>query len=292
MDVTPQEISIEDSKLHLDQAAKLGNLFPLRHALHAAEVRRDLSEAAKRMSLQAVLRSAFKGKTSTGDSVGDLLKLVQQSKVFDHLSYLNDERLLNEVNSALDFGEKPVLVGKKGPVKNPNAFAVPKSSRSRVVVEYAECRPNYCIEGSYRASGLYDQGVTQDEFEETVQNANEIVLPFRGKAVRWELCYWIALFVGLAVFFTVAMVLGALVSYIITAVVCAAFVGLAIAGFIWVRRRNGRLLLYAHLVLALFLRCENNRLYLRHKILVRPGYLAKWMEFNMLPSQQSSGELR
>ena len=37
-----------------------------------------------------------------------------------------------------------------------------------------------------------------------------------------------------------------------------------------------------HFLLALFLRAENNRLYLKHNILLRPGYMAKWIEVHSI----------
>jgi hypothetical protein len=40
--------------------------------------------------------------------------------------------------------------------------------------------------------------------------------------------------------------------------------------------------------LAVICRAENNRYYLKRNVEMRPGYLAKWIEFNVLdPSKES-----
>ncbi len=286
-EVVPQEITVEDSKFQLENATKLGNQFPTRQTC-MVEARRELSVAARRMNMQTLLRASFKGRISTGESVGDVVRAMLGSAVVGHLGYLNDERLLNEGNSALDFGERPIVVWKKRQSRGSNGFVVPQSSRSRLVVEYGECRPRYCFEDSYRSSVLGEQGIGQDEYEETVRCAGDIVGPFRGAVVRAELCFLLVLCIGLATSIAVGLALGALFTYIITGVMCGTFVAVLAGTFVFMKKRNARLLLYAHVALALFLRCENNRLYLKHRVLVRPGYMAKWMEFNMLPSRSAN----
>ena len=45
---------------------------------------------------------------------------------------------------------------------------------------------------------------------------------------------------------------------------------------------HSRLLRESHFLLSVFCRAENNRLYLRHGIEMRPGYCAKWIEFKLI----------
>ena len=42
---------------------------------------------------------------------------------------------------------------------------------------------------------------------------------------------------------------------------------------------NNRYLRISHFLLAIYCRAENNRFYLKRHVTLRPGYLAKWIEF-------------
>ena len=48
------------------------------------------------------------------------------------------------------------------------------------------------------------------------------------------------------------------------------------------RCRHDRILRQSHFLLAVVCRAENNRYYLRRGIELRPGYLARWVEFNVI----------
>jgi hypothetical protein len=44
-------------------------------------------------------------------------------------------------------------------------------------------------------------------------------------------------------------------------------------------------------MLALYCRAENNRFFLRHNIEMRPGFLAKWIEFKMRPKIEGLAQI-
>ena len=48
------------------------------------------------------------------------------------------------------------------------------------------------------------------------------------------------------------------------------------------RCKHDRILRQSHFLLAVVCRAENNRYYLRRGIELRPGYLARWIEFNVI----------
>ena len=55
-----------------------------------------------------------------------------------------------------------------------------------------------------------------------------------------------------------------------------------------VKRFQNSLLRQAHFVLAVVCRAENNRYYLKRGVEVRPGYLARWIEFICLEIDKES----
>ena len=50
------------------------------------------------------------------------------------------------------------------------------------------------------------------------------------------------------------------------------------------KHKNSYKLRMSHFLISVFCRAENNRLYLRKGVEVRPGFTGKWIEFNCLPS--------
>jgi len=45
--------------------------------------------------------------------------------------------------------------------------------------------------------------------------------------------------------------------------------------------KSNRFLRQAHFMLAVYCRAENNRLFLHKNVEMRPGFMAKWLEFNV-----------
>lgn len=58
-------------------------------------------------------------------------------------------------------------------------------------------------------------------------------------------------------------------------------VGLFIAQHL-IKQRQSKALRSSQFLLAIFCRAENNKLYLKHNVEIRPGYLAKWIEINFI----------
>ena len=113
-------------------------------------------------------------------------------------------------------------------------------------------------------------------------------MPFKGQVTRSEIWFLLGVFIGLILTLVIGITLGAIVNYGITLGISMVFILALVIIFICLKKRNGKLLIYAHLALALYARCENNRFYLRRKVLIRPGHMAKWIEFDTLRTVNNS----
>eukprot|EP00826_Nyctotherus_ovalis_P033738 TRINITY_DN2748_c0_g1_i16.p1 TRINITY_DN2748_c0_g1~~TRINITY_DN2748_c0_g1_i16.p1 ORF type:complete len:294 (+),score=58.11 TRINITY_DN2748_c0_g1_i16:73-954(+) len=281
-------IYIEDSKIGIEPPPRRVSLSELDTVMKRVEQRKERTDEMKAQRLLTLLKESIKGATVTGDSAESLAEIMKKSPVYNHLHNLNNLNLLNIENSVIDFGEKPAMIRGKGIFKCFTTPIVPVSTKLRLIVEYSECAPRFAVNDAYFYSSLEEHQITLDEFNATIKNADEVLMPFKGSTTKTDLCFLLTVFVGLVVFLTVGVVLGMLISYILTIVIVVIFLA-AIAGlFVYLRKRNRRLLIYGHLALALFARCENNRKYLRKKILIRPGYMGKWIEFNISANADAS----
>lgn len=211
-----------------------------------------------------------------------------------YLDYLNHPLLFNSKNSVLDFGGKlsgPSLAGDNPVLFKP--LSPPLSTDTRLVLEYGECSAGFSREAgsgrtAYESSLLRENGIIEEEFEKTVERAEEVLRPLRGAVARSNLYLLLLVAIGLVFVTVMGTVLGKYVSYYGSLGVIAAYVATLGIFVLCQKKKNAGLLIYAHLALALFLRSENNRLYLSHKVLLRPGHLAKWIEFHMFPSSRQN----
>lgn len=290
-EVDPHDISLEDSrnqKLNINKK-KAQTVRP--SPTNYESKLKPLSTNELLFNLRGTLCASIKGKLATGDSILEVMKTLSNSALIKHIEYLNTDDLLNCYNSTLDFGETPNVIKGRSCIKRGNAFFVPKSSPCRLIVEYGECQPDYEIKGAYESSNLKDHNIYCEDFLSTIKSANEILLPYNGLVAKSDCFFLIGLAIGLALTLSIGLILGALYSYIITFVLVSVFVLVILILLFWMKKRNAKLLVYAHLALSVFVRCENNRLYLKHKVLVRPGYLAKWIEFNMVSSNNNNNTI-
>lgn len=280
--VDSSDISLEEQKIgSIDGSTRK---HPYRMSDEQDKKEAAISSQVNYFNLRSILSDSFKGKLCFGDTQTGLANILRQSPVFNHLNYLQHEYLLNEKNSSLDFGELPSGFSK--PVSR--GFNVPRTSLSRFIVEYSECQPCFVCEQNYEANRLSEYGISNEEFTKSINNASDVLRPFRGVVTKSDVCFLLYCLIGLLVVLITGILLGIFISYIITIVLLSVYAITLIAIFLYNRKKNQRLLYISHIALALFIRCENNRLYLKHKILARPGYLGKWIEFNMLPTQQST----
>jgi hypothetical protein len=75
------------------------------------------------------------------------------------------------------------------------------------------------------------------------------------------------------------MVSGILYSWVTSILVIALFIIAMTIAYLLFKRFQNKYLRQAHFILALYCRSENNRFYLSKHVEMRPGFLAKWVEF-------------
>jgi len=283
-EVSTHHIYIEDSKFDIEPRPERVSLSELDNVMERIEQKKEMSDERKTQRLLELLRESIKGKTVTGDTVENLADIMKKSPIYNHLHNLNNINLLNIDNAVIDFGEKPVMIKGRGMFKCFTTPIVPTSTKSRLVVEYSECTPRFAVNEAYDSSNLKEHKIIFEDFFTTIKNAEEVLMPFKGSATKADVCFLLTVFIGLILALGGGVSLGMLVHYAFTIVIVLVFLIVIIALFLYIRKRNRRLLIYGHLALGLFARCENNRKYLKKKVLVRPGYMGKWIEFNMTGS--------
>jgi len=283
-EIAPQEIAIEDSKMHLEPGIRAPEIKSLEPILKRLAIKKENSDSMKIQRLTELLKYTLRRKIATGDSIEELVEIMRNSAVFEYLHDLNNERFFNMENAALDLGEKPKLIHGRGIFKNCTNAATPHSTKSRFIVEYSECTPAFYLHDIYKNSGFDDHSITEDEFTNSIKGAENVLLKFRGSVINSDMCFLIWFLISFVFILGGGMAMGALISYIITIIISSVYAVILIIVYFCLKRRNLKLLIYGHLALAIYCRCENNRLYLRKKILMRPGYMAKWIEFNMIPN--------
>lgn len=167
------------------------------------------------------------------------------------------------------------------------------TSPDKVCVRYALTRPRYQstdFVARYHQSCLKVRGVPFTEWIGSINKASRLQLNYRGKIVRLDKICWACL--GLALFFCIMMgvcssdpgssgygpMLGWLLAYLVFVPVMMKYT----------KMQQDLLLRQAQFVLAVVCRAENNRYYLKNGIEMRPGYLAKWIEFNSIDTRDST----
>lgn len=131
----------------------------------------------------------------------------------------------------------------------------------------------------YDRSALGAMGITYQDIQTTCTEASQLMRRLRGKVLLYDL---ISLFIICGLIWVVIafwVVLGILVSFLLSTIVFLIYLW-AVGNFaFWSRRKSTRYLRIAHFVLAVYLRAENNRHYSGKHVMLRPGYWAKWIEF-------------
>ena len=110
---------------------------------------------------------------------------------------------------------------------------------------------------------------------------------YRGRILLYDIIGWIINLVGLFIIILLGIGTGGsdsgnwgnMVLYVLIYFIFAPVVYKVSKCF------QNKYLRQAHFVLAVACRAENNRYYLRRGVEVRPGYLAKWVEFSVLPCE-------
>ena len=84
---------------------------------------------------------------------------------------------------------------------------------------------------------------------------------------------------GLLLTIILSMALGMTVHWSISLIFIFLYFIFASVSIRLIKKRSNKYLRQAHFLLGVYCRAENNRLYLQHNVEMRPGFLAKWIEF-------------
>jgi hypothetical protein len=112
---------------------------------------------------------------------------------------------------------------------------------------------------------------------------------YRGKILMYELAGYAAMFAGLLMVVILSIVTsqgssnwGTIVLFVLLYFIFVPIIYKVSKCF------QCKYLRQAHFILAVVCRAENNRYYLKRGVQVRPGYLARWIEFQVMDTQGKS----
>lgn len=142
--------------------------------------------------------------------------------------------------------------------------------------------------------GFIQQGILQEDIEDSLRMAGTAMQPFHGlMAKQQKIKYWI--FAGAFLLFLLFSILSGVIPALkkgrrngrwfwplIIALVYV--VGISVANH-YINKNMSYKYRMGHFVLSVFCRAENNRLYLKHGVEMRPGYNGLWVTFEVLPNQ-------
>ena len=250
------------------------------------------TQLMKYPNLAQLLEQSF-----TGGNMGErenqleLFAIIKDNNLLSQNEYLEEGQNLDNSNSVLDLGAKGDIVSNMSGNAADKVFLIPKSTDTTLVVPYCDCIPKFDVKNKYKSSNLYIYNCPEVEFNKTLELAGNIMKPLRGRVAISELITILLFTAGLAIMLAVFIPLGGLVSYWLTIVALLLYFIFLGSLLIYFKRSNARLLINAHFCLALICRIENNRFYLDKRIRLRPGYLAKWIEFWMPVQGQTTQDL-
>ena len=144
----------------------------------------------------------------------------------------------------------------------------------------------------FDSSALPHKEVTFKDFSNTINLATMLMKNYRGKIQKYDMIGWIIILLGF--FIIILMGIGTsdsdsgnwgnMVLYILLYFIMVPIVYKISKCF------QCKYLRQAHFVLSVVCRAENNRYYLRRGVEVRPGYLARWIEFDVIDTEDAANK--
>lgn len=133
----------------------------------------------------------------------------------------------------------------------------------------------------YAQTKLSERDISLEDIEDTLRRATDIVNDYRGALGRRNKIVQIAIFVaGLAMLFS-SVIIGYTRDddywwpmFLVIVYLFSVLIVITIFKY-----RSSYKMRMSQFLLSIFCRAENNRLYLRHGVEIRPGFLGKWIEF-------------
>ena len=201
---------------------------------------------------------------------------------------MNDNNILTLRNMPwLDLGELPVSYNTHK-TEAFQVYLVPQDELPyNMVVEYNNWSRTFDtkkVVKIYNKTKLQEKGIALEDITESLNKASELIEPYRGKlAFRnkiVKIAMGIAALITLVVAISVGMGLGG--SYWGPMLIVCAYLLIFLIVVTVFKYRSSYQMRMSQFLLSVFCRAENNRLYLKHGVEVRPGFLGKWIEFTNL----------
>ena len=139
------------------------------------------------------------------------------------------------------------------------------------------------MQRNFEYTDLMRQGIVLAELEDTLERASELIQGYRGRLAKRERIKNISVVSALILVFVICIIIGTTSNawVAVTVIVILFIVGVIIAHYA-IKYRASIIHRQSHFLLAVFCRAENNRLYLKKGVELRPGYLGKWIEINII----------
>lgn len=168
---------------------------------------------------------------------------------------------------------------KKKPRYSDLTFLPPRPNKYLDVLTYSEWSPNFEIRDDQISEETLElTNADRQEFVLTVAQVNKILKPLRGKVAAYDRFILLYLIIGLLVTAGVST-LWAIFLHYAPAIIFSIIYFVVLGIFIYVTKKKSSMLIrHAHLWLSLYLHAENNRYYMNKNIVLRPGFMAKWIE--------------
>lgn len=239
----------------------------------------------------------------------------------EYMQCVDDEALVNRLGPFLELSDDNVLTTQSmpwldlGAIPSTHSFMrteaqqvyyVPNNRNPDMVyVRYSQVFPKYYSRNPkkrFESSNLKHREVTYRDFDQTLNLCSMMMKNYRGKILLYD---WIGLSVivlgciiilllGIATYMQTALndegqevstgSWGSLVLYVLLYCIFVPIIYKVSKCF------QDKYLRQAHFVLAVVCRAENNRYYLKRGVEIRPGYLARWIEFSVIDVPKEKGQ--
>ena len=216
-----------------------------------------------------------------------VMKEQLEAKFSVHLE-MNDENILTMRNMPwLDLGELPISYN----TQKSEAFQVyliPQDELPfNLVVPFNNWKGQFDPQKArevYGKTQLSNKGIQIDDVLETLRRGSELMKDYRGKLARRNKIVKLVLGSIFVVVVIISIVIGMLsdgnywapLLIIVFYLICFMVVTTVL------KYKSSYHMRISQFLLSVFCRAENNRLYLKHGVEVRPGFLGKWIEFTCL----------
>ena len=137
---------------------------------------------------------------------------------------------------------------------------------------------------TYGERQLQAKDITEADIRETLEQASKLVSDYRGYLGRRNKIVKLSLAGGGLLFLILAVTVGMLDegNYWGPMLLVIAFLAIMLIVIMIFKYRSSYQMRMSQFLISVFCRAENNRLYLKHGVEVRPGFLGKWIEFTCL----------